>query len=47
MKNEEFYARFTTECCKASVEIKVDDRFLLEERYEATCPLCNGTTKVQ
>ena len=47
MKNEEFYARFTTECCNVSVEIKVDDRFLLEERYEATCPLCNRTTKVQ
>ena len=47
MTNEEFYATYKTECCKISVEIKVDDRFLLEERYEVTCPLCNKTTKVQ
>ena len=38
--NEELYTLICTSCCKTYVEVQIDEKFLLEEPFEVTCPIC-------
>ena len=38
--NEELYTLVCTNCCKTYVEVQIDEKFLLEEPFEVTCPTC-------
>ena len=43
--NEELYTLVCTNCCKTYVEVQIDEKFLLEEEFEVTCPLCGRVEK--